>query len=32
VTCPSNQHRCGTDSKCIPAVWVCDADHDCPDG
>ncbi|KAI9558491.1 hypothetical protein GHT06_015278 [Daphnia sinensis] len=32
VTCPSNQHRCGTDSKCIPAVWVCDGDHDCPDG
>ncbi|XP_057369206.2 LOW QUALITY PROTEIN: prolow-density lipoprotein receptor-related protein 1-like, partial [Daphnia carinata] len=32
VTCPSNQHRCRTASKCIPAVWVCDADHDCPDG
>ena len=32
LTCPSNQHQCTADSKCIPAVWVCDGDQDCPDG
>ena len=38
LTCPSNQHQCHGDltghasHKCIPAVWVCDGDHDCPDG
>ena len=28
LTCPSNQHQCGIDSKCIPAVWVCDGDSE----
>lgn len=31
VTCPAGQFKCNND-KCIPAVWVCDKDHDCADG
>ncbi|KAM4706777.1 CD320 antigen [Discoglossus pictus] len=31
VTCLPNQYKCH-DGGCIPALWMCDGDQDCPDG
>ena len=30
-TCHWSQFRCDDGSKCIPAMWQCDEDFDCPD-
>ncbi len=29
-TCPEDQFSCGNGSKCIPKMWVCDEQSDCP--
>lgn len=31
-TCPSNHSKCANSSRCIPDVWRCDGESDCPDG
>ncbi|KAE8631853.1 hypothetical protein XENTR_v10001329 [Xenopus tropicalis] len=31
VTCLTNQFQC-MDGACIPALWLCDGDKDCPNG
>ncbi|XP_075467815.1 CD320 antigen isoform X2 [Ascaphus truei] len=31
VTCLHNQYKC-PDGSCIPGLWRCDGDEDCPDG
>ncbi|KAB1259261.1 CD320 antigen [Camelus dromedarius] len=30
--CPSTEFQCRTEGHCIPLMWRCDGDQDCPDG
>ena len=29
-TCPADQFLCGNGSMCIPRMWLCDEQNDCP--
>lgn len=30
--CSAEQFKCNNSANCIPDVWICDGEVDCPDG
>uniref|UniRef100_A0AAF6YM48 CD320 molecule n=1 Tax=Bos taurus TaxID=9913 RepID=A0AAF6YM48_BOVIN len=31
-SCPPTNFQCRSDGRCLPLIWRCDVDQDCPDG
>lgn len=32
ASCPPTNFQCRSDGRCVPLIWRCDVDQDCPDG